>query len=288
MNQVYKIDIIADTLLTNGIGFNLDLRNKSKLIDSRVIIKNAGITYDTDSYYVQTAIQDFGYGHNYFLYNRNYYDYYYNENTLLNAKWYGIHFGKKFSNSSLGCGVGENDLNGVLGEVNYKNNLPDGNITLFSHVIVRDSYYSQLAFDAGYEYEQQIKGVGLKSGFNYHFLPKSFCLPDIREWHSVNELQLPILSNLKLILSSDIQKKFRESRLNRIYEGCVDFNKGRYQVYTGFRYQNILDSKIYNPFLDINYLVQDQLSLGLTMGDFSISNDDHYVKVGIQTKYVLQ
>jgi len=288
LKQTYKINVGIDTLFSNGIGVNLNLENQSRYLDSQIVIRNASIDYSNDKYYLQTAIQDFGYGNGFLLYNRNYDDFLYNENTLLNSKWYGIHAGLKFGNSMLGGGIGENDLNGLLCELNLKYKHNNGRATLYGHFTLRDSYYNAVALDGGYEFHHQYKSVNLHSGFNYHHLPEAFALPVIHDWHLINELNIAVTPFMKVILSTDLEKKHSIEELSKLYEICFDFAKGRYQIYTGVRWQNVLVSEFLIPFIDFNYSIKDNLSIGCVLDNVIIFDEDNYVKFGIQTKYAFK
>jgi hypothetical protein len=287
LKQVYRITTGIDTLFSNGISTRLELSNKDELLDSQILIRNAVIGYNNRRFSFQAAMQDFGYGNTFHLYNRNNDDAFFNENVLLNNRWYGIHSGFNFGKSFFGGGIGSNELNWLLCETNFKNESDMAVVNIYSHYTLRDSYYSVMAFDVGLELKYGLDWFGLHSGFNYHYLPESTHLPDIKSWHLINEMNLSISHNARLILSSDLQTKTEESKIYHLYEGCLDYSEGRFQGYMGIRRQNILSNEALTTFLDLNYAIRKKLSVGIVFDLVKIINEDSYIKFGIQTNYLL-
>ncbi len=283
----YKINTGIDTLLSDGIRTYLDLTNQDKILESQIVIKEASIEYNNDKMSLQLAIQDFGYGSTFKLYNRRNDDYYFGENMLYNNRWHGMHAGYKSGNYTLGAGIGGNELNWSVFEANVKYQYDRSSLVLYHNYVHKESFYSVIAYDFGAEVIIDKDWICIHSGYNYHYLPESRHLPAIDSWININELNLPLSQWMKLTLSSSMKTNTEDSKINHIYEGSFDFIRNRFHNTLGVRKQNLISSNTYTTFLDSNYFIRKNLMIGIFIDYVNIIPQDSYFKFGFQTNYAL-
>lgn len=287
LKHLYRVNTGVDHLFSKGIRTGLEITNKEEMLESKILLRHAYVEYKPDKYFVKFSIHDFGFGNTFHLYNRNYDDYYFDENVLLNSRWIGMHSGYADNSNKWSIGLGGNELNWLLCETSYQKKLDQTEANVYVHYTLKDSDNSVMAFDAGTELKTGYKALKLHSGFNYNYQPESFCMSELFKWHLVNELQILISNDLRFILSLDLQTKRKDTKVNYLSEFCLDFKKNAFQSYAGLRKQNILTKDVFTSFLDVNYNLTKNFTVGCLFNHVNTIDEDAYVKFAIQTKYVL-
>jgi len=285
IKQEYRINLGVDTLFCNNIRTSVEIGNRNELLNSKVVFKHVIIDYNMPRYYLTIAMHDFGYGNNFFLYNRSYDDYYFNENVLLNSRWYGLHSGLKYSNHSLGIGIGTNEVNWLLCEANYKFSKNMHDFILYHHFNLRDNDNTVEAYDTGAEIGLDLNKYKLHSGFNYTYQPVSFAIDEMDKWYLINEIQVRLSPKFNAILSLDLQTKRKDKTTYYVGESCLNYTSNKYQSNIGLRAQNVLSEVAFTPFWDFSYELIDKLSIGIVNSLTLIKNNDAYYKFAFQTSY---
>jgi hypothetical protein len=70
IKQVCVVDTKIDTLFSSGIRTRVELTNQDKRLDSVILIKVALVSRQSESCILETAMNDFGQGKGFFLFNR--------------------------------------------------------------------------------------------------------------------------------------------------------------------------------------------------------------------------
>ncbi len=287
IKQVYVINTGIDTLFSNGIRTRLELTNQDIRLDSRILIKEALVSWQSESFILETAMKDFGQGKGYFLFNRRNDDSLFDDYALFSYRWHGLQAGYTKGSNAFGAGLAGNDLNLFLAGANYEYRQENREFRLFGAYVHKDNHYTVAAFDAGSELSYYIDALSFRAGFNYHYLPESKHLPEMGNWHLLSEAKYSFSPQAALILSADLNKEHNDSEPDYLYEGCLDVSFGKLQSYAGARVQSVFSENAYTGFLDCNYFVREKLKLGIFCDYVIIPQGENYVKAGIQTSFMM-
>jgi hypothetical protein len=288
LSEFYKVRAGIDTLFTNGVRTRLALTNQEERLSSQVVFEHAIIDYQAGNLALQLAMKDFGYGNGFWLNNRRNDNPLYERNALLDYRWHGLGAAYRFGKSTLGAGIGGNELNRFIYAANYNLQAEGVDLTLFGVYAHKDDIYTTLIYHCGYEASLYIGRVSFRSGLCYNYLPEAKHYPEMDSWHWLNEMHLGIVSDLNFTISTDHQTPLDGKRIDHIYEACLDTRYNKLQANLGLRNQNLPGKEAYIGFLDLNLFVQDHLKVGL-FGDYvNVASGDDYLKFGFQTSYHLK
>lgn len=288
LKELYKIRVGIDTLFAHGIRTRLELTNQDKRLFSQVVIDHAIIDYQYGDAAIQLSMQDFGYGKGFFLNNRRTDNPYFNQNALVNYRWHGINPSLRFNNNELGLGIGGNNLNIFLSEVNYQLQSDAFKIGVFGMYVHKDNQYTNMIFHLGYDVTWDMDNLEFRSGFVYDVLPETKHLPQMESWHLINEIKCNVSQTVRLNLSSEHQTYTANKKTDYLYETCVDARYKKAQSYIGVNVRSLPGDRAYTYFWDVNVLPVEDLVLGLFIDYVAMNNSDNYYKFGIQTRYAMK
>jgi len=283
--ELYKVNAGIDTLFANGIRTRLELSNEEKRLVSQVIIKHAIIDYICEDYEVQLSIQDYGYGKVFFINNRRNDHPFYDQNALANYRWHGISYTQKLSNHSLGLGVGSNDVNIFLSDLNYRFKLNPVDLQVFGIYAHKDSRYTTIKYHLGYDATVAFKNWQLRSGYVFEHIPEHKNIVEMDGWHLINELSYSINDNIKTIISIEHQNQLAKSETDHLYEACIDLKYKKLQNYVGLNTRSLPDEEAITYFLDLNFHPVQDLVLGAFFDYVNLSKSNDYMKFGLQTRF---
>ena len=285
LSETYKIKAGIDTLFTFGMRARLELTNQEEGLFSQAVLNHAIIDYICDDFEVQLSMQDFGYGKDFFLNTRRTDNPFYDKNVLLNYRWHGISPSFKHQNHVFSAGLGGNELNRLLAQMNWKLQSEMFSLNAFCMYAHNDNLYSIKAIYAGTDISFLYKRLELRSGFVYDFYPKSKRLPQMDSQHLINELGIRANDTFRFIISSEYQTYPNSSKTDYQYEICLSATYKNTESFVGVNLKSLPEEKAYAYFLDVNVLPLSSLSIGLCFDYVSLTRSDNYVKVGLQTRY---
>lgn len=286
--DLYRINLGLDTLFTNGIRTQVEITNQESKLNSQVVFDHAIIGYYNDYGTLQVSMQNFGYGKGFFLNNRRNDHPYYNENTLLNYKWYGLNPSFKLNDSEIGLGMAGNNFNEFMGDVNYKLKKEPINLELFGFYANNDNQYTLDILHLGYLMTYHNQLLKYHSGFVYNIIPKSNFLHQMEGWHLINEVRIKPLDYASLILSTEHQTQIDKKKTDYQYELCIDGYYQKAQCYAGINLKSLPNEEAVTYFVDGNYTLVRDFTLGMFFDFVTMTKSDNYYKFGIQTKYSLK
>lgn len=283
--ELYKINAGIDTLFANRIRTRLELANEEKRLVSQVIIRHVIIDYICDDYEVQLSMQDYGYGKDFFINQRRNDHPFYDQNALVNYRWHGINYTQKLGKSSLGLGMGSNDLNIFLGKLSYQLKLESLDLQVFGIYTHKDSRYTTIIYHLGADARLSFDKWHLSSGYVFDYIPEHKNLPDMDSWDLINEFGYKFNEQVRTNLSAEHKNLTDKGGTDFLYEACLDLRYNKLQSYIGLNTLSLPDEEAYTYFLDLNLMPMPDLILGMFFDYVNLTKSDDYVKIGLQTSY---
>lgn len=283
--DMYKVNTGIDTTFYNNIRTRVEITNLDDRIDSQVIFDHINIDYCTKYVDLALSMEDYGFGNDYFLYNRRNDDVSFNKNVLINYRWNGIRTFAKFNNHKLGGGIGGNDINSFISLVqyNFKNDIV--NMNLFNFFVQRHNHYTEPAYQWGADIKIKKSIIDIQSGFVYQYLPETSYDDKRTGWYFINELEVKLYPFSGLILSSEHQTAPESDKTEYMYQACFDVRYWKLQSFAGAQEKSIIHDKVRTYFIDVNYFVLSNLSGGLFFDTVIFSRNRDYHRIGFQVNY---
>ena len=284
-DNFYKLKAAVDTTFSNGLRARLALTNQEQRLASQVIIDEALLDFVCRQTAMRFSVCDFGFGKDFFFYNRRTADKLHKRNALTELRWQGVNIAQSFGETTSRIGLGGNSLNRFLAEYDFQYKGDALGLQLYGIYVHNDSHYSVHMFNAGYDATAVLKHLRFHFAGECSYYIKSGVYPQMDNWHAVSEISYNPINSFSLIISSDLKTTPTSTDIQDMNEICLQHSLKRVVGMIGYRTQSLPGERAHTGFFDLDYSPHKDISVGFFFDYNDLTQSRDYSQAGIQTTF---